>query len=370
MPITRRQTLQWASSLLLGASPFASSTATPASAAASSPGERAGQLSLFAGQIQLHGHTDGPVGKATFFDPRGLAVDPRNGDIILADAANALIRRITPAGEVSTLAGGAEDRVNKDGPALQARFVGPDALAVALDGTIYIADSYANTIRVLRNGEVSTLAGQVGRQGYADGQGTAAQFNHPVGIAVDPRTGDVLVADAYNNTLRRISPKGRVRTIGGQPGVNDHRDGLLKQALFNTPVGIAVAPDGTIYVSEFFNQDVRKITPQGMVGTLAGNPAKRGDTDGRGVAALFRKPQQLCLDAHGNIILADGGNHKVRRITPAGEVTTLAGQGQLDKVELGPLPGALITPYGVAPGPQGSVLVSSGEAVLRITQAA
>lgn len=365
MPISRRQTLQWASSLLLGVSPLASRAA-----AASGEASGAGQLSLFAGQIQLHGHTDGPMGKATFFDPRGLAVDPRNGDIILADAANALIRRITPAGDVSTLAGGAEDRVSKDGPALQARFVGPDALAVAHDGTVYIADSYANTIRVLRHGEVTTLAGQVGRQGYRDGQGTAAQFNHPVGIAVDPRTGDVLVADAYNNTLRRISPKGRVRTIGGQPGVNDHRDGLLKQALFNTPVGIAVAPDGTIYVSEFFNQDVRKISPQGLVSTLAGNPTKRGDTDGRGSAALFRKPQQLCLDEQGNIILADGGNHKVRRITPAGEVTTLAGQGQLDKVELGPLPGALITPYGVAPGPQGSVLVSSGEAVLRITQPA
>ncbi len=362
MSISRRQTLQWASSLLLGVSRLASATTAAASEASG-----AGRLSLFAGQIQLHGHTDGPVGKATFFDPRGLAVDPRNGDILLADAANALIRRITPLGEVSTLAGGAEVRVSKDGPALQARFVGPDALAVTLDGTIYIADSYANTLRVLRDGVVSTLAGQAGRQGYQDGHGTAAQFNHPVGIAVDPGTGDVLVADAYNNTLRRVSPEGRVRTIGGKPGVNGHRDGWLRQALFNTPVGLAVAPDGTIYVSEYFNQDVRKISPQGLVSTLAGQPTRRGDTDGRGAAALLRKPQQLCLDAQGNILLADGGNHKVRRITPDGEVTTLAGQGQLDKVELGPLPGALITPYGVAPGPQGSVLVSSGEAVLRIT---
>jgi DNA-binding beta-propeller fold protein YncE len=367
MPITRRQSLQYASSLLLGATPLR--TAFAGVDASSGSNQGVGQLGLFAGQVQLHGHTDGTGDKATFFDPRGLAVDPRNGDIIVADAANALIRRITPAGEVSTLAGGAEDRISKDGPALQARFVGPDAVAIAADGTIYISDSFGNTIRVLRHGVVTTLAGQAGRQGFADGQGKAAQFNHPVGIVVDPKTGDVLVADAYNNTLRRISPKGRVRTIGGQPGVNDHRDGALKQALFNTPVGIAAAPDGTLFVSEYFNQDVRKITPQGMVSTLAGNPDKRGDADGRGTAALFRKPQQLCLDTQGNIILADGGNHKVRRITPAGEVTTLAGQGQLDKVELGNLPGALITPYGVAPGPLGSVLVSSGEAVLRITPA-
>ena len=361
MSISRRQTLQIASGLLLGSVPFAKFAFA---------GAVTGTLSLFAGQLRMHGHTDGQGDKASFFDPRGLAADP-HGNIVVADAANALIRRITPEGVVSTLAGGAEDRVSKDGPAMQARFVGPDAVAVAPDGTIYIADSYANTIRKLgRDGMVSTLAGVVGRQGYADGQGSAAQFNHPVGIAVDPRSGDVLVADAYNNTLRRITPEGRVHTFAGQAGVNDHRDGPLGQALFNTPVGIAVDARGTIFVSEYFNQDVRKITPDGQVSTLAGNPARRGDADGQGRAALFRKPQQICLDAGGNIILADGGNHKVRRITPDGVVTTLAGQGQLDKVELGALPGALITPYGVAPGPGGSVLVSSGEAVLRIQAAA
>lgn len=357
MPISRRQTLQLASGLLLGAVPFAKYAFA---------GSATGTLGLFAGQLHMHGHTDGLGDKASFFDPRGLAADLQ-GNIIVADAANALIRRITPDGMVSTLAGGAEDRVSKDGPAMQARFVGPDAVAVASDGTIYIADSYANTICKLgADGMVSTLAGVAGRQGYADGKGSAAQFNHPVGIAVDPRTGDILVADAYNNTLRRITPQGRVHTFAGQAGVNDHRDGPVGKALFNTPVGIAVDAKGTIFVSEFFNQDVRRITPDGQVTTLAGNPKKRGDADGQGRAALFRKPQQICLDAHGNIILADGGNHKVRRITPEGVVTTLAGQGQLDKVELGPLPGALITPYGVSPGPGGSVLVSSGEAVLRI----
>ena len=216
-----------------------------------------GTLSLWAGQTLQSGHVDGPGADAAFFDPRGLARDPRNGDVIVADAANALIRRVDAQGRVTTLAGAATQRASHDGAAADARFVGPDAVAVDADGTIYIADSYANTIRVLRDGQVFTLAGRAGEPGYADGRGAEAAFNHPVGLAVDPRSGDLLVADAYNNTLRRIDRDGRVRTIGGTTGVADHRDGPLAQALFNTPVGLAVGPDGTIWISEFFNQDLR-----------------------------------------------------------------------------------------------------------------
>jgi DNA-binding beta-propeller fold protein YncE len=354
MPITRRQTL------LLGAA------LVPALATRRALGADAGELRLFAGQLQGSGHADGAGAQASFFDPRGLARDPRNGDIVVADAANALLRRITPQGVVSTLAGAAEQRSGEDGPAAQARFAGPDAVAVAPDGTIYIADSYANTIRVLRDGLVSTLAGSRGQPGFADGHGGAAQFNHPVGLAVDPRNGDLLIADAYNSTLRRIRGDGSVTTFGGQPGVAEHRDGALAQALFNTPVGIAVAADGTIYVSEYFNHDLRRISPQGRVETLAGSPGEDGDLDGQGAAARLRKPQQICLDTDGSILLAEGGNQKVRRISVEGRVTTLAGSADVNAIQTGALPGALITPYGVAPGPDGSVLVSSGEAILQV----
>ncbi len=325
-----------------------------------------GTLAVWAGQPMQNGHEDGPGTRAAFFDPRGLARDPHTGDIVVADAANALIRRVNLHGEVTPLAGAATRRTSRDGAAADARFVGPDAVAVGDDGTIFVADSYANTIRVLRDGTVSTLAGRAGEPGYADGRGTAAAFNHPVGLAVDPGSGDLLVADAYNNTLRRIDRDGRVRTIGGAAGVADHRDGPLASALFNTPVGLAVGPDGTIWVSEYFNHDVRRIGIDGMVRTVAGAADAAGDVDGKGAAARFRKPQQICVDADGNVIIADGGNHKVRWMTPDGEVRTLAGQGLLDRFEFGPLPGSLVTPYGVAPGPGGSVIVSSAQALLRI----
>ncbi len=324
-----------------------------------------GSLSLWAGEELRYGHADGARTQALFFDPRGLARDPRDGAVIVADAANALIRRVDAAGRVSTLAGAPEQRSSVDGAAAQARFVGPDAVAVGADGAVYIADSFANTIRVLRDGVVRTLAGRAGEPGYADGVGTQAQFNHPIGLEL--RADELWVADAYNHTLRVIDASGRVRTLGGSPGVAEHRDGALRQALFNTPVGLALATDGTLYVSEYFNHDVRRITPAGAVSTLVGSPGEAGDADGVGAAARLRKPQQICvLPGSGDIIVADGGNQKVRRVTPAGAVRTLAGQGAQDRFELGALPGALVTPYGVAPAPGGGVLVSAGEALLLI----
>lgn len=355
MSVTRRQVLRQmalipASLLLAGR------------AVAATPG-----LRIWAGQWALSGHGDGVGEAATFYDPRGLATDPRNGDIVVADAANALIRRIDGGARVSTVAGQAEQRATIDGPALQAQFVGPDAVCVGPDGTVYIADSYANTIRMLRDGVVSTLAGQAGMPGFVDGVGTQAQFNHPVGLAIDPRSGDLLVADAYNATLRAVDRSGRVRTLGGSPGDPGHRDGALSQALFNTPVGIAAGADGSIVVTEFFNHDLRRIAPDGRVSTLAGTPGTAGDADGVGASAAFSRPQQVCLDARGNAIVVDGGNGKIRRVGVDGRVTTLAGTGsQVEAVVAGPLPGALIAPYGVAVGRDGAIYVSTAQAVVRI----
>ena len=351
LPLSRRRLLQ---GLLLWAS-------APAGFAASGP-----QLQLLAGQPLQSGHSDGMAEQALFFDPRGLANDPRNGDLIVADAANALIRRIDAQGQVSTLAGAASQRASVDGAALQARFVGPDAVLVGADGTIYIADSYANTVRLLRDGHVRTLAGSPGESGSADGRGEQALFNHPVGLALQPGSSVLWLADAYNHTLRRIDADGQVSTAGGEANRPGHRDGALEQALFDTPVGLAAAADGSLFVSEYFNHTVRRISPDGQVTTLAGQPGEAGDADGLGAQARLNKPQQLCLDVDGSLLLADGGNGKIRRISRAGLVSTVAGGGSSEQIELGPLPGHLLTPYGVALAPAGGIAVSSGQALLRI----
>ncbi len=356
----RRQFLQVACTVAAcGAAPW------PAAAWAA----QAGSLELWAGDPLQHGHGDAQGAKARFFDPRGLCADPRGG-VLVADAANAMVRRIAPDGMVSSLAGVPELRKTVEGPAAKAGFVGPDALAVGADGSIYVADSYANTLRVLRDGVVSLLAGADQLPGYADGAGAQARFNHPVGIAVDPRSGDLLVADAYNHTIRRVGRDGLVSTLGGTPGINEHRDGPLRHALFNTPVGIAVHGDGSIYVSEYFNHDLRRISPHGEVSTLAGLAGQPGDLDGPGPRARLRRPQQIAFDAAGVLYIVDAGNRKLRALGRDGVLRTVAGRADGELAEPGPLPASLGTPYGVAPGPGGTIAVSSGQAVLLVRSAA
>ncbi len=355
----RRQLLQLACSAAL----FAPAWARTAAAAGG------GSLDPWAGQLQQHGHADGPGARALFFDPRGLCTDPRTGDVLVADAANAMVRRIRADGTVSSVAGVPELRRTVEGPAARAGFVGPDAVAAASDGTVYISDSYANTLRVLRDGRVSLLAGADQLPGYADGPGPQARFNHPVGIAIDPRDGSLLVADSYNHTVRRVSRDGVVGTVAGTPGINDHRDGAARHALFNTPVGIAVAGDGSVYVSEYFNHDIRRISPRGDVSTVAGIPGKPGDVDGPAPRAQLRRPQQITFDASGGLLIADAGNLLLRRLGSDGVLRTLAGRAGGELAQPGPLPTALGTPYGVAVGPAGSIAVSTGQAVLLVRPA-
>ena len=359
MPMRRREFLHLACSAALAAPTMAQ--AAPAAAAVGK-----GSLQLWAGDPRQHGHVDGAGSQARFFDPRGLCTDPRSGDVLVADAANAMVRSITPAGVVSSVAGVAELRKTVEGPVAKAGFVGPDALTVGPDGTLYVSDSYANTLRVVRDGQVTLLAGADQLPGYADGPGPQARFNHPVGITFDTHRGVLLVADSYNHTIRQVGRDGRVGTLAGTPGISAHRDGPVSQALFNTPVGIAVAADGSVYVSEYFNHDVRRIDPHGMVSTVAGVPGKPGDVDGAARQAQLRRPQQICFDAAGALYIADSGNLQLRCLGRDGVLRSVAGRAGGQMAEPGPLPASLGSPYGVAPGPGGSIAVSSGEAVLLV----
>lgn len=270
----------------------------------------------------LEGFINGTGAGARFSAPVALAAG-LNGTVYAAEVGNRVVRRISAAGVVSTFAGTGATGF-QDGPVASATFFGPNGLALDAAGTLYVADGGWNTIRRIgSDGVVSTVAGLVNTPGFVDGSGTAARFSSPRGLAVDA-AGNVFVADRDNNAIRRMTPAGVVTTLagGGTSGVSGFLDATGRAARFNDPHAVAVDGAGNVYVADRANHAIRKITPAGVVTTLAGN-GSAGATDGAGPAARFSAPQGIAVDAAGNVYVADTGNRAVRRIAPDGVVSTL-----------------------------------------------
>jgi hypothetical protein len=289
-------------------------------------------FTTLAGMAGSPGNADGTGSDAQFDHPVGVAVD-NAGTIYVADTYNNTVRSITPAGVVTTLAGLSEDTNSvgfpvggyADGTGSAARFSFPYGVAVDTDGNVYVADGNNNAIRkVSAAGEVTTLAGLAGSSGSTDGTGTAARFSSPFGVTVDS-TGNVYVADGGNNTIRKVTPTGVVTTLAGQPGSSGSNDGLGSAARFNFPASVAVDSAGTVYVADQYNQTIRKVTPAGGVTTLAGLAGVPGSTDGTGTAARFNSPTGVGVDGAGNVYVADHSGNTIRKVTPEGIVSTLAG---------------------------------------------
>jgi sugar lactone lactonase YvrE len=323
----------------------------------------AGVVTTLAGVAFSRGSADGTGSNARFNSPDGVAVDG-GGNIYVADAGNYLIRKITPAGNVTTFAGSAGRSGSADGTGSAARFAGPAGLAVDGAGNVYVADTVNNNIRkVTPAGVVTTLAGLAGSYGTADGTGSSARFNTPQSVGVDG-AGNVYVADYYNNTLRKVTPAGVVTTVAGLAYVASAAgaDGMGSAASFYDPSAVAVDAAGNVYVADTDNETIRKVTPAGLVTTLAGLAGSSGSTNATGSAARFYSPGGVAVDAVGNIYVADTDNNTIRKVTPAGVVTTLAG---CDTCNAGSTDGtgsaALFDyPYGVAVDGSGNVYVADG----------
>ncbi len=294
------------------------------------------------------GYRDGPGAQARFNGVDGIAVDSQ-GNLYVSERFGNLIRRISPDGMVSTLAGTGVAGY-ADGPASTAQFNLPKGLAVDLAGNVYVADAYNHRIRVIHpDGVVSTLAG-TGEAGYRDGPAAQAQFNRPMDVVLSASS-VIYVADSGNNRVRAISPDGVVSTLAGS-GQRGYQDGPPDQARFNGPEYLAVDPDGNLYASDQVgfehrsNHAIRRIAPDGMVSTLVGT-GQPGLADGPLAEAGFFYPHGLDVDAAGNLYVGAGGNQRVRVITPQGMVYTLAGRGIGHADGPGP-EAAFLYPYGVA----------------------
>jgi ATP-dependent protease HslVU (ClpYQ) peptidase subunit len=306
-----------------------------------------GAVSTLAGSTQ--GDVDGTGTAAQFNFATGIAVDSA-GNVYVSDQATKKIRKITPAGVVTTFAGSTAG--NADGTGTAAQFNDPYAVAVDAADNVYVADTLNHRIRkITPAGVVTTLAGST--QGFADGTGTAAQFNDPQGVAVDA-AGNVYVADSRNQRIRKITPAGVVTTLAGQ-ATGGFADGTGAAAQFNFPFGIAVDSSGNIYAADFHNSKIRKITQAGVVTTFAGST--HGIADGTGTAAQFGNLYGISIDKSDNLYVVDRTNHKIRKVTPGAVVTTLAGS------TLGNADGTSSTaqfnePWGVAIGANGIIYVA------------
>ncbi|MBS0664352.1 MAG: heme-binding protein [Verrucomicrobia bacterium] len=283
----------------------------------------AGVISTLAGTAGQSGSADGAGGAALFNDPSGVC-STSDGTLGVSDSGNATIRRVMPTGAVATLAGSAAVRGSADGNGPAASFSSPIGLAQDPLGSYYVADAMNHTVRrVTSGGVVTTYAGFAGSAGSADGTAAAARFNHPSGVALDA-SGNVFVTDSYNNTIRKITTAGVVTTLAGLPGVAGSTDGTGSQALFNNPTGLAIDGAGNLYVADTGNSTIRRVTPAGVVATVAGLPGIAGLRNGAGLEAWFSQPKALALDPGGNLYVADTGNAAIRKITTTGTVSTVA----------------------------------------------
>lgn len=291
----------------------------------------AGEVTTLAGLAGAPGSSDGAGRAARFNSPFGTAVNSA-GEVYVADGGNYTIRKVTPAGVVTTFAGSAGHPGAADGLGTNAQFGagtigGPLFLTVDTNGTVYVGDNGNHTIRkVTPDGMVTTLAGLAGHPGSADGVGSQARFSQPRGVAVDS-AGNVFVADTDNQTIRKVTPAGVVTTLAGSVGNAGSSNGTGSGARFNGPDGIAIDSGGNLYVGDYGNGTIRKVTPTGVVTTLAGQPGLAGSLDGTGGAARFNSTFAVAVDSSTNIYVADTFNDTIRKVTSAGVVTVFAGLG-------------------------------------------
>jgi hypothetical protein len=305
----------------------------------------AGVVTTIAGTPGKLGSTDGPAASALFAGIGGVAIDS-SGNLYVADSGNYTIRKITPAGIVSTLAGVAGTRGEVDGTGSAALFYDPQNLAVDRAGNIYVADGNGDAIRkVTPAGVVTTIAGSPLNAGAADGTGGAASFRDPTGINVDG-LGNVYVADFGNNTIRKIAPGAIVTTIAGSPGVTGSADGTGSAASFNGPAGVGVDSSGNVYVADSTNDTIRMVNPAGFVTTIAGQAGDADSIDGLATNSRLDTPGDVSIDNSGVVYVADSGNSTIRRIIPGlDEAPTFVAQPASQTVNVG---GAAVLSFGLS----------------------
>jgi len=326
--------------------------------ALASPLRAQDRVITLAGQVLVSGGTNGSGTNALFSDPAALVADS-TGNLFVADSQNHAIRRISTNGLVTTLAGELGLAGSRDETGAQARFDSPCGITLDKNGNLFVSDTGNHTIRqITPAGVVTTVAGLAGQSGLTDATGSAARFNSPLGIAISTN-GTIYVADCGNHLIRAISPGGSVTTLAGSPENWGSANGSGADARFNGPVGLVLDNEGNLFVADSNNHTIRRITPDGTASTWAGVPGVDGCVDGAAQSAKFSKPAELAIDRRNNLFVADSFNHVIRKITRDRNVSTVTGAagkwGAADGINGR---ARFFNPYGLAIQPVGSLVVA------------
>jgi DNA-binding beta-propeller fold protein YncE len=329
----------------------------------------AGQLSVVAGQVGESGRpTPGLATSSELGDPSGVAVDSANGDVFIADSAREVIEQVTPAGQLSILAGRIDHtNVPTPGPATKSDLNSPEGVAVdPTNGAVYIADSANATVDEVVGGQLSVLVGTAGQASVpSPGPASSSSLDGPLGVAVD-NAGDVFIADTRNDVVEEVTSAGQLSILAGETFKSGTpKAGPATSTEVNSPAGIAVNPaTGDVFLADTGNSLIEQITPAGSLSIVAGRATSGAPTPGPASLSALSNPSGVAFDpTNGLVFIADSGNDVIEEVTPAGQLTIVAGQvGKSGKVVAGPATGTeLGSPSGLAVDPNtGDLFIADG----------
>lgn len=309
----------------------------------------------------------GPSSTQTLVYPNGLALD-RDGNLFISDIGTHRVLKLDRDQRLTVVAGTGEGGFGGDGgPATDAKLFAPMDLAFDADGNLLVADSYNHRIRRVDTlGVITTIAGG-GKAPYPDGDAaaTSVALNNPQGIALDG-DGNLFIADTYNHVVRRVDRQGAMTTFAGTEAGLAGDDGPAREAQLNLPQAVAVAPDGSVYISDSANSRIRRVRPDGVIHTVCGSGPGSGEggagfggDGGPAAQARLFSATDLDFNALGQLYLADSGNSRIRLVAH-GVIVTIAGSGTPGFSGDGGLASgaALNTPQKIALAADGSLYVA------------
>ena len=321
-----------------------------------------GKLTVFAGNGSFGLPKAGRATKSALAGPTDVALNSR-GDLFIADHANNIVEEVTPAGELSIVAGTGKPGLPKPGLATKSTLNAPSGVALDSRGDLFIADSNNNVVEeVTPAGKLSVVAGD-GHVGQPTaGPATKSALNTPSGVALDSR-GDLFIADSTNNLVEEVSPGGKLSVVAGDGHGGPATAGPATKSDLNGPSGLALNSRGDLFIADNANNTVEEVSPAGKLSVVAGNGTTGPPVPGPATKSGLQGPTGVALDPRGDIFIADWGNNVVEEVSPAGKLSVAVGNGDEGPPTPGPatgspLGGANGGPTGVVVGANGTLFIS------------